>query len=59
MYQEGELVVFKSDTKTVYEVANYFKEYGYDIWNEDEYFLCVDAEHLQPAEAVTPTLMNR
>ena len=48
MYQQGDLVVFKTDTSTVFEVASYSKEFGYDLWNEDEYFLCVDAKLLTP-----------
>lgn len=46
MFQAGDWVVFKATPDEVFEVANYSQVHGYDIWNEESYFLAIDESEL-------------
>lgn len=46
MFQAGDRVAFKSNPQHVFEVASYSQAFGYDIWNEDSYYLAIHESQL-------------
>ena len=50
MFKAGDWVVFKSEPEIVYEIASYSLEFGYDVWNEDAYYLAIDEQLLMPLD---------
>lgn len=46
MFKAGDWVVFKKNPHVIFEVANYSEAHGYDIWNENSYYLAIDEQLL-------------
>ena len=40
MFKLGDLVAFKADPSMIYEIG-YVSNIDYDLWNENQYWLCV------------------
>lgn len=49
MFQSGDILVFKNGYFDVVEVALNVDQNEYDLWNENDYFLNVNADKLRHA----------